>query len=335
MGLQPLGLQRHLEWPGVEMEVSSSSSASVSSGPDTCPDGVCPRSLAKESDHGEKIHQVPGAPLLRPQEAVHQGESHSGLVYPQHPYPVRQVPDAHHFANTVPSIPWGLHHLHRSYRRLLVYSDCTEVDPLPWLQTGRKGLRVQSYAIRTEHSSQDLHQIGRRDRNGTSVPGDSCGSLSGRLAGLGPKRGGLPQGGPRCSTVPSVSRILHQREEVKTGSSSILPVAGPSLGPGLSQTVSSSREEIVHRQVSPLLPPDPPGLTPVPRESFGVSAVRVGDRPDPQSPPERRQQGVASEGQSPLPGQQGEGPSDSQEEAPPVVDGQESLPLGSSPPRPL
>ena len=107
-----LGVEFHITSPQQKVFPSTDSSTEV----------VCEGTAIKMCHKKNEKHQIPGASVLCPETGLRSKESYSGLVSSQQIYSLRQVPDAHYCAGADPTTPWGRHLLHRSYRRLLVYS---------------------------------------------------------------------------------------------------------------------------------------------------------------------------------------------------------------------
>ena len=305
------------------LDRQTSPSSSLLPGRDACPQGVCSRPLGEGCDQEGEVSQVSGASVLRSQTGLRQAASHSRPVSSEFVHSVRQVPDAHYFAGTDPTSPWGRHYLHRSYRRLLAYPNCPSPYPLPWLQAGKSGVHLQSYALRTQHSAQGVHQVGGHSGPGTPPSGHSGGGVSGRLDNLGVLEGGVPSGSQDSSGLPENTGLQSQLPKVSADSGVEVRVAGSPLGPGLSYPLASSSKVQTDRQTDEVFPQASKGHA----ERSGASprlppvCVRYGSCA--QSQVEGHQQSLAQPSQFSSQRQEALSPSPSSQTSSPLEDGTE------------
>ena len=124
MDVQLLSTQHSVQRLGVVMDRGTTSQGQeLPPTSDSSSLGICPRTAIQSGDQEGKASEVSRSSVLCSQKGHRQEESSPGPVRSELLYQMRQVPDADYFTGTNPTTPWGLHHLHRSYRRLLAYSD--------------------------------------------------------------------------------------------------------------------------------------------------------------------------------------------------------------------
>ena len=312
------------------MDHQSSSHSHFLPGGNSFPEGVRQRAVGEISSEESQVPEISRASVLRPKTGLDQGESDSRFVIPEQVHQVRQIPDAHYFTGTDPTSPWGRHYLHRSYRRLLAYSDCSSVYPLPWFQTGKAGLFLQSYALRAQHSSQSVHQVGGHCGPGAPPPGNSGSGLPGRLDSLGPLGRGMPKSSQKGSEILGNSGFQNQPQEISPDPELPLRMARPTVGSNFPQTVSSFPEETRHRQVGQVTPPPSFGITKGTGEGARLSTVCLGGRSGVEIQIEGHQQDLDQESELSSKRQEEKDSSNSSVTSSTMVVGDKSPKIGSS-----
>ena len=194
-----MGFQHCVQGAGLAVVEGTSASQILCSDSDSTSQRVCKGINSEKGDKESKIPKISGQSVLCSEEKYRQKEGNF-RSFPFKPiHSVRQVSDANCFTGTNPTTPWGRNMLHRSYRCVLAYSNRSESVLLPWLQVGKEGVLLQSYAIRAQHCSENFHKVRSQSGTTTSVSGGLSGGVSGRLADLGKLQSRMYQGNPKGS----------------------------------------------------------------------------------------------------------------------------------------
>ena len=250
------------------------------------------RTLGKKSYKTEETHQIPRSSFLCPKEKLRQKESNPGSLHLEQIHSVRQIPDAEYFANSDPTAPLGIHHLHRSYRRLLASPGGQAVFPLPWVCPSEKNLLLQDYAIRAEHSSQSFHQSLKPSSSSSETQRPQCSGLSGRLASMGKLREGVHKFSSTSDTISPTPRLQDQLQEVSSRTSSGFPMAGIRLEPENSQTLHPSIKETRDCFLSEAIEKVEKLIKKTARKNFRSATVRSHNRPNTESQVKRHKQNL-------------------------------------------
>ena len=244
---------------------------------------------------------------------------------------MRQVPNADHFTGTDPTTPWGRHHLHRSYRRVLAYSDNQTPYPLPWLQAGKPGVLVQDFALRAQHSSKGVHKVGGYYNPTTKEQRRSSRGLYRRLDSLGVHSRRLPSLSPNSHGILGGTRVQGEPQEISAHSSFKVRVAGNQLGFIPTHPLSSTPEEEVHSQALPHFSQEPQNVSPCPGENPRIPPVRVSDRPSPQGQAQGCESSLVEPCQQEAPGQESSSSLSPSAPSDTMVDCSQSFQVGSPP----
>ena len=330
MALQSLGTQHRVKRAGLEVEFDPTKTSSVLPTADTLFKGVRGGPTSQAGHPQDEVDQVSGSPFLCSKEKLLQNESNFGLVHPQQPYPMRQVPDAHYNADKDPATTRGLRNLHRSYRRLLACPSSAPLLPLPWICTRPSGLRIQSYALRAKYSTKDLHQADGSTGSSTQAAGYPSSSLPGRLAHLGTVSRGVQESRDNCDQIPSSSGVSGQLQEIPIRTTAVIHLAGPSVGSVSPSGFSSNGQtegDCSFRSETDEGEEDDEEAT---GESSGLSSVRVNSGSDSESQAQRYEQSLEDTSESDPSGSGEEDPWTPAEAVETMVDSQEPVKIHSA-----
>ena len=111
-----------------------------------------------------------------PKKKLFGAASDPQLVTSEPIHQVQQIQIDNGFASEDPSTPWGFHLFTRSVRRILARTGGHTLPSFSGLRAGQEAVPVQSYAIRPQHCSTDLHEVNELYDKGSSTVGhSSCG----------------------------------------------------------------------------------------------------------------------------------------------------------------
>ena len=291
-----MGPQHSLQRSRLEMETKAAEFQEVLPAHNTSPGRICSGTSSEESYPLHKIHEISRTAILRAKERFEQASNNLGPVPTKQVHSVRQVPNANYFADTDPSTPGGIHRLYRSYRRLLASSNRASLLPLPWFQPGKKGLHIQSYALRAQCSSKDFHKTHRGSCSSTQKQGSPGHGVPRRLASVGCNEDSMPSSSSAGHEVSAISGLPDQLQEVQISSCSRIPMARSPLGFKISQAVSSSSQEEGNCKVRQVSDSVDINYQTSSRKSLGVPSVCSGYGPYLESKTQRCQQSMEKKG---------------------------------------
>ena len=250
---------------------------------------------------------------------LEQAQGHSRLVPSQQIYLMLQVQNAVSFQGTDPTSQWGRHHLHRFYRRFLSCPNSSKTIPLPWLQTGKPGVLLQSYAVWAQHSSESFYKTGGCSSSGTPRQGDLDSSLPGRLDHLGPRSGGVPPSNKESNPIPSKPWIPDKLQEIMPFPGLHLRVDRPSMVSHFPHPFPSPQEEQRSGQNHQPVCESISQHLPSPRTSSRLTQICFSYGPHAQGQSEGCQQSLETESHPPSPRPQSSASPHPQKEAPSLV----------------
>ena len=185
----------------------------------------------------------------------------------------------------------------------------------PWFQSGKPGLRLQSYALRAKCSTPSFHQTRRHGGTSSSPKRGASGSLLGRLDRLGPIRGRMYPVHQSGHRPPGIPRISDQLAQVSPHSSIQVRVAGPRVGSGVTHPVSPDFQKTEDREVNETIPQMSSGVPQAPGKGAGIPPIRFSYRLCPESQAQGHQQSLAKKREFQASGQTQEDSSSSSEAA--------------------
>ena len=297
MEIQPVGTQYSDKGSGLAVDNGSSSTQLFQATLDSSPERVRAGAAPKEGNSKSEITKVPSTSVLCPKEKYRQNAGHFRFDRSKYLYPVRKIPNADCFAGADPASPWGRYMYYRSHRRLLAYSDCKEPYPLPWLQTGKESLLLQSNAVRIKYSPKNLHKTRKSSSPASPIPGDNDCGLSGRLADMGSVQKRMCPGSTKGDRFHSIPGVLHQYKEIKTSPIDKLPMARPTMGLNKTHSLPSTSQAYRNCQNSQDIYSQSVLIPKNTRKSPGPITVCINSSPDPKSSSQRYQSGMALQSQ--------------------------------------
>ena len=292
-----MGFQHCVQGAGLAVVEGTSASQILCSDSDSTSQRVCKGINSEKGDKESKIPKISGQSVLCSEEKYGQKEGNF-RSFPFKPiHSVRQVSDANCFTGTNPTTPWGRNMLHRSYRCVLAYSNRSESVLLPWLQVGKEGVLLQSYAIRAQHCAENFHKVRSQSGTTTSVSGGLSGGVSGRLADLGKLQSRMYKGNPKGSRFPTVIGVSDQCGKITPSTRVEIPMARASVGSRLTSIMPTSQQKAGDCQISQEVCPIPCRISSGTRTGLRSATVRVCNRSYPESSLEGHQSNLAISGE--------------------------------------
>ena len=331
---ESVGIQYSLEGSGLVLGGDRPTpEQEVLSGINPDPGRLCDRTSGEESSEESEIDSLPGTIVHSPEERLSEGKGDSRSINTEQINRLSELSDADGIACKDIATPWGRHNYYRSYRRLLARSYSKAFYSLSGVQTRKSELCIQSNAIRSEHSSQNFHEISGVGGTNIEESGDSSRRLSRRLDSVGPLRGGMYPIRKEGDGYPSGSGLQDQCQEVQTDSGKSIPVAGSSLGSSVPHLISSEREEKTNSKADQTISSNSSCDEEGPRKSIRLSPVCISDRYNVESPTQGHEQGVEEESSQETERQEEANATDPEKKTKTLDDGKEPVQV-STPPSP-